>query len=113
MLLGRQVGEHDLRAVGRPLWIPDINGRISELHGAASIAIGLPENTFGKGDVSHEPTIFREGHRFCRNAAQEGDELFALRVKARKLASTNYARGKDLPSVLSNDRLTVVSWAGS
>src|SRR3954471_18758150 len=108
----KDIRVHNLSAVGRPAWTKGVNGRFGELHAAASIAVGFPENTFGKGYVSHEPTIVREGHRFCRNATQEGAELFALRVRAGKFAPRVGTHGKNLPAVLAGDWPIPADWAG-
>src|SRR6476646_6610343 len=103
MRLSRDIRVHNLSAVGRPARIQGINGWLGELHRAASIAIGLPENSSGKGHVGHEPTVLGEGHRFCGSASQEGAELFALRVVVGELAPGRLAIGKNYASILAGN----------
>src|ERR1035438_4011138 len=81
-----------------------MHGRVAQLHGVASVAVGSPQDALRVGDISHIFAVFGKGNRVGGNAPKEGLELFGLEVETGKLPAGSCSHCKNLLSVLSRNQ---------
>src|SRR5579863_3237470 len=100
MAVWMKAGEQDLLCIRRPARIEDVKrGGGGQLHAITSVAIGLPENPFWIGNVSHRVPVRRKRHELGRNPAKEGLRAACLQIDSRELAPQFGPVGKDSFSV--------------
>src|ERR1700678_3580507 len=81
-----------------------MHGRVAQLHGVASVAVGPPKDALRVGEKSHILAVFGKRNRIGGNSPKEGLELFGLQVIAGKLPTWSFSHRKYLLSVPSRNQ---------